>query len=480
MRITKIEIKDFRAFKGVPIVIDLAPGKNLLAYGENGSGKSSLFFALKYFLERENKNHDFIANLNIFVATDDGYIKLTLHATGDPDSDVYEWSKAVNHTGKPLILETDKTKGFIDYKSLLATYFLQQDKAAVNIFDLLITSLIPNVTNDITKNSFADDWKKVNAALPRRNTGNQITNVEVKLKAFNSGLKNKLIDLANESQKILNEFGYDISIDFKFDGVAYNRAKWLWEKGFVGMDVGLKVKFFNKEKTNHHHFLNEAKLSAIAVSIFFAALLMQPSSRLKILALDDVLIGLDMQNRMPVIDILKKHFNDYQIIMLTYDQAWFEIVKRQFPGNGWKKIEFYAGKTAEGEVPVFADNKNYLEKSKEYFGLPVPDYGSCVNYLRKHFEDAIRDFCERQHVKVVYNPDVTKIPGNAFWSEIVSGHAAKKWPALPKALLDDIELYRTFILNPLSHSTITAAYKSEIQRSINAVQALETGLRAIK
>ena len=480
MRVTKIEIKDFRAFKGVPTVIDLTPGKNLLAYGENGSGKSSLFTALKYFLEREGKNHDFIANQNIFVTTDDGYVKLTLHANGDADSGIYEWSKAINQTGKPLILETDKTKGFIDYKSLLATYFLQQDKEAVNIFDLLITSLIPNVTNDITKKSFGADWKGVNDALPFRNTQKSVKNVEDKLAQFNSGLKNKLIELATETQKILAAFEYDIAVDFKFDGVTYNRAKWKWEKGFVGMDVGLKVKFCNKEKTNHHHFLNEAKLSAIAVSIFFAALLMQPSSRLKILALDDVLIGLDMQNRMPVIDILKKHFNDCQIFMLTYDQTWFEIVKRQFPGNGWKKIEFYAGKTAEGEVPIFADNKNYLEKAKEYFGLPVPDYGSCVNYLRKHFEDAIKDFCERHHLKVVFNPDVTKIPGNAFWSEIVSGHTAKRWPALPKPLLDEIELYRTFILNPLSHSTITAAYKSEIQKSINAVQALELGLAAIK
>lgn len=363
MRITKIEIKDFRAFKGVPTTIDLAPGKNLLACGENGSGKSSLFTALKYFLERESKNHDFIANQNIFVTTDDGYIKLTLHANGDADSGMYEWSKGVNQTGKPLILETDKTKGFIDYKDLLATYFLQQDKAAVNIFDLLLNNLIPNVTNDITKISFGTNWKNVKDALPYKNTQTQIKRVERELAGFNSGLKNKLVELTRETLKLLTEFGYDITVDFKFDGVAYNRASRRADKGFVGMDVGLKVKFCNKEKSNHHHFLNEAKLSAIALSIFFAALLIQPSSRLKILALDDVLIGLDMQNRMPVIDILKKHFNDCQILMLTYDQKWFEIVKRHFPGNGWKKIEFFAGKTPEGEVPVFADNKNYLEKS---------------------------------------------------------------------------------------------------------------------
>jgi len=37
MRIAAIEIKNFRAFKGSPLKIKL--GKNLLVYGENGSGK---------------------------------------------------------------------------------------------------------------------------------------------------------------------------------------------------------------------------------------------------------------------------------------------------------------------------------------------------------------------------------------------------------------------------------------------------------
>jgi len=52
VRLTSIEIKDFRAFKGIPLKIDLTDkGKNLLVYGENGSGKSSLYLALRDFLE---------------------------------------------------------------------------------------------------------------------------------------------------------------------------------------------------------------------------------------------------------------------------------------------------------------------------------------------------------------------------------------------------------------------------------------------
>jgi AAA15 family ATPase/GTPase len=55
VRIIKLAIQDFRAFYSTHI-IELAKvgesGKqNLLVYGENGSGKSSLLLALQYLLE---------------------------------------------------------------------------------------------------------------------------------------------------------------------------------------------------------------------------------------------------------------------------------------------------------------------------------------------------------------------------------------------------------------------------------------------
>ena len=61
MRITKIEIRNFRAFPSI-YQIDLhKAGKNLLVYGENGSGKSSLYLALKCFLESSERSHRFEA-----------------------------------------------------------------------------------------------------------------------------------------------------------------------------------------------------------------------------------------------------------------------------------------------------------------------------------------------------------------------------------------------------------------------------------
>ena len=47
MKIKTLSLTDFRAFPGpAPAIFEL-DSKNLLVYGENGSGKSSLFYAMR-------------------------------------------------------------------------------------------------------------------------------------------------------------------------------------------------------------------------------------------------------------------------------------------------------------------------------------------------------------------------------------------------------------------------------------------------
>ena len=105
MRITEIEIKNFKAFYGTYRIDLRKSGKNLLIYGENGSGKSSLYFALKLFLESgEDPSHRFENDQNIFIE-DPGYIKLYLRADRRSKQDTYEWSENVRETDDELIIE---------------------------------------------------------------------------------------------------------------------------------------------------------------------------------------------------------------------------------------------------------------------------------------------------------------------------------------------------------------------------------------
>ena len=472
MRITEIEIKNFRAFRETCPINLHKKGKNLLVYGENGSGKSSLYLALKFFLESSeddsymSKNHQ-----NIFTKGDDRYIKLHIRADQKSKEHIYEWSQSTNEANDDLIIEASKTKGFLDYKALLETHYVHRESGTVNVFELLIENLLANTISVITGRSLAEDWDDLQSPFPRRNAINQIVILEEQVENFNRELASRLEELQTKASEILNKFGYDVALEFDFQGIAYNRKK----KILDGKQILLKIKFFEREIPTHQSFLNEAKLSAIAIAIYFSSILLQPDSKLKILALDDVLIGLDMSNRLPVIDILKKYFPEYQIFFMTYDRAWYEIVKQRTADSEWKYAEFYFSKTDEYEIPIYVEDRAYLEKAKEYFN--ANDYKACVIYLRTAFEVAIKRFCDKKNLKVRYCENSKDLKSDDFWQPIKEGKRKDGTPFLDQIRIGEIELYRNIILNPLSHSRIVSAVKKEISKAIEAVEKLEAELK---
>ena len=471
MRITEIEIKNFRAFRETCPINLYKKGKNLLVYGENGSGKSSLYLALKFFLESSeddsymSKNHQ-----NIFTKGDDRYIKLHIRADKQSKEHIYEWSQSTNEANDDLIIEASKTKGFLDYKALLETHYVHRESGTVNVFELLIENLLANTVSFITGRSLAEDWDDLQPQFPRRNAINQIVILEEQVKNFNRELASRLEELQTKTSEILNKFGYDVALEFDFQGIAYNREK----KILDGKQILLKIKFFEREVPTHQSFLNEAKLSAIAISIYLSSILLQPDSKLKILALDDVLIGLDMSNRLPVINILKEYFSDYQIFFMTYDRAWYEIVKQRTADSEWKYAEFYFSKTDEYEVPIYVEDRAYLERAKEYFNSN--DYKACVIYLRTAFEVAIKRFCDKKNLKVRYCENSKDLKSDDFWQPIKEGKKDGT-PFLERTLIGDIELYRRLILNPLSHDAASIICKGEVSKAIKAVEDLEAKLK---
>ena len=476
MRITEIEIKNFKAFYGAYYINLHKAGKNLLIYGENGSGKSSLYFALKRFLESGDNasprfQNGFQDDQNIFI-TDAGYIKLDLRASRLSKLETYEWSESVRETEDQLIIEVSKAKGFLDYKDLLETHYVHNENDTVNVFNLLVKTLLANTVSTLTNRTLEEGWADIQPPYPRRNAAGQIATLENLIENFNNELANRLAELQPIASEILGKFGYNVTLNFHFPGVKYNSE----DRTLDNQEILVTIEFFSRDIPEHHLFLNEARLSAIAIAIYFSSILIQPESRLKILALDDVLIGLDMSNRLPILDILDEYFPDHQIFLTTYDKAWYEIVK-QWPSNaGWKCIEFYSSETDEYEIPIHAQDKPYLEKAKAYFA--ANDYKACVIYLRTAFEAAIKKFCEKKRLRVRYSENPKNLTSDDFWTPIKTGTLKDGTPFLEQSLIKEIELYRSIILNPLSHARTVTVVKKEISEAIKAVETLEAKLEA--
>ena len=467
VRITKIEIKNFKAFYGTYQVDLHKAGKNLLIYGENGSGKTSLYKAIELFLDSsENENIDFEDYQNIFNA-DKGYIKLHLRTNPASNEHVYEWSDDVKETVDLPIITASKSKGFLDYKALLETHYLHRESDTVNVFNLLIENLLANVINDTTGQSLAEEWATISEEISPQP---DVEILEGQLAVFNRELADRLAELEARGSEILNRFGYNLSFNLNFQEITYNHTAAALEN----QEILLKVKFFDEDLPVHHRFLNEAKLSAIALSIYFAGFLLQPESELKILALDDVLIGLDMSNRLPVLNILKDYFPDHQIFLTTYDKAWYEIAKQRTEQKDWKYAEFYFSQTDEYEVPIYMEDKAYLDKAREY--LDANDYKACAIYVRTAFEAAIKRYCEKKDLAIKYRENPRDLRSEDFWVPIKIEKNEARHLLLDLRIVDRIERARKFILNELSHTTFANIYRKELEDAIDAVEQLENAL----
>ena len=139
MRITKIEVCDFRGFPG-PAVYDFEFGnaRNLLIYGENGSGKSSLFRAIQEFFNRGAKPKPFADFKNV-EQPDLTAGHVTLHFdTGATQQWPYGGNRPLS---APPASQTALQVGCLDYRSLLETNFAQRGDT-VNLFEIAVNHLV--------------------------------------------------------------------------------------------------------------------------------------------------------------------------------------------------------------------------------------------------------------------------------------------------------------------------------------------------
>jgi energy-coupling factor transporter ATP-binding protein EcfA2 len=157
VKIKTLSLTDFRAFPGpAPTQFDL-DGKNLLVYGENGSGKSSLFHALQGLFSR-GKPSDLLSMRNSFSAAEIGCVKVSVDFD---DQSTAAWqvsgSGALQRYGDPLlqgpiplsvhpghsqplnanVTEAAKFSAVLDYRSLLNTNFKYGD-GKINLFQLAV------------------------------------------------------------------------------------------------------------------------------------------------------------------------------------------------------------------------------------------------------------------------------------------------------------------------------------------------------
>ncbi len=428
-RISQIKIKNFKAFQQEQL-FDLK-GKNVLAYGNNGSGKSSLFWALytltqssikqdteiqkyfKKFVESNKTTHQSL--LNVFTHKDeDSYIELTT-IDDNGKKDIYSISETTINTNRDtdiLIRELNQASDFINYK-LLHNFYVATHKQEVNLWPVFERDIFPFLLDNANR-VMLDKIITTTSDVARNKSGRPVRGkkaeaVKQELAALNTEIETLLAQIQTNANEFIKKHLFNnkdvirLSLQFAKQFTFEKVKQQLWQPGkdterCSKLQINLVVEIFQDNgggwKPVHRvqSFLNEAQLTRIAIGIRIGALRTRvQTTDFKILVLDDMLISLDMSNRIPIIKIILNQdndpdlhfFDDFQKIILTHDRGFYELVKRHTSPHLWEYLKFQ-GKEDENKSPVIKQDRTPIEKAQAY--LADGEYDACGNELRKEVE----------------------------------------------------------------------------------------------
>ena len=153
MKIQSITINKYKAFtkeEKIPV-----GGSNVFIYGENGSGKSSFYYALKDFFQSSVETVK-MAELRNFNLSDGGTdCSIKVEFDGEIVKTLNETTKDTNTTE---IIDANRLKSFLTYKHLLGVHNVKiSDK--IDVFELVLNGVLKHFkSNKIKYNGLAIEF----------------------------------------------------------------------------------------------------------------------------------------------------------------------------------------------------------------------------------------------------------------------------------------------------------------------------------
>lgn len=517
-RIKKIEVKNFKFFKE-PFFLNV-DRKNVLLYGENGSGKSSIYWSVfthfqAYAKEKADAQKYFAAHhaqslRNRFMdETEKSYIAITFD-NGEGDTkriiDSNEDYYPSNADKLRFMRGASMSSDFLNYK-LLSSLFDFRNSQDNQVFDLIEKEVLPYIdfSQPYTKIdgtptdvlNAGEWWKYINRVLategmiPRNdkkkssfNRGTQEYKAyQERISSFNSLLDAKLQMLAMRANVIIKDiFHIEAEVKLSYSGAIFNRniGYRKYSARIENPKIWLKAKMTSpllKDDSIIEHprsFFNEAKITCMALALRLAILEDHPSTDEfpSILLIDDLLISLDMPFRRMVIKQLLTYSHRFQTLIFTHDRAFFHLVMSEIEicGNkqNWLSLDLFAKESSIGNLePTIVTEDSNLEKAKFHFQmLEIP---ASVNALRRAAEQFLKGILSSNDILQIVQKH--GYPNLSSMIETFKQKYAKLLglESLAAHLQDD----RKLLLNPFSHDDIvTPFYRRELEQTIEEIEEL--------
>lgn len=508
-KISTLTLSNFKFFSK-EVVINIGDN-HLLLYGENGSGKSSLFWGIYTLLEASFKRsvetdkyfQPFGTNeeslVNIYAT------KQTCPITNKEHCDSCIKIKSDNGTEYVLSLldssicgntnaqESRKATDFINYQSIFKFQDFKNSESP-NLYEVFNYSVLPYITfpsfpiKGKTLTNAGSMWKeyKKGPGMTINYKGDTIqvyknspeyTNFVKFEKHFNEYFRNLVEFINSHASDYVKKLGYNIKFELQYTPPSHIKKDKKYE--WIPFRIDLIITSYNNQDVKirkPQSFLNEAKMSAIAVAIRLAIIDQRIGSAvpdaLKVLVLDDLMISLDMSNRDKLMDLLLDDFaNRYQILFFTHDRMLFDFVdykiKQHKQEGKWLRKEMYVGEDdiTKQEYPVIIDGEcDSYTKAQRYYN--AKDYVASALYVRKTLEEFIVNLLPEEYCK---NADGKFVELNALWKKLL-----KFTNLIPEDIKNRFSQSKLMVLNPSAHYQKLSfpIYKKELSDAIDLIKDL--------
>ena len=548
--VQRLEIINFKAFREFSYELD---SRHLLIYGPNGSGKSSLYWALYTFLQSARKSTPEVekyfdpANLQNLLNLHEqavanpksGKISVTLRDKVTRNDTTYSISQTVHGTSRQsAILKGDLASDFITYRFFFGFSHFRNSQQ-FDLWPLFEKEILPFCVTTGGKIPL-DCWNAIKSGDPNP-LGNRGLGGTYAYETF----RNRVSDFATMLPGIVDTISAEAQCFYKQHFADGDPAEVILKLGvttlpsFTGTNqhdkdfrvpvIEFGIQIGGQTINRPQAFLNEAKLTQLALSVRFASSLVNlHESDLKLLVLDDLLVSLDMSNRMKVVEILLSDtFASFQKIILTHELGFFREFRRKVGANhpDWCFLRLEGDAATKIEA---RNEKTEIQKAEEYLhGHNLDEAALC---LRKACENTAKQFVDRDKViqttdfvglteslRAARNRVLSELPVQLYERVLRSTPYAYRGLLIPTSdddiddnagldnptkgiiktqrrrlrqfvsgehvdrlrqvkLIDDILACTERVLNPGAHSGTPPLYEQEVQDALALIKQFETSL----
>lgn len=447
----RLELNHFKAFDN-SVVLENVGTKNVLLFGENGSGKSSLFSAIEYIFYCSE-----IEKVNPLLPMGDQQAELSaIRESYKNNQSTMDFSLKFNGS-EALAVNT------VPYQVFLLNRF---DKVSqITLCDVLKKNYLP-----IDVDTFLAD----NYSFIIENVNNELT------QSFLESIEISIVDRTS---------GYVV--------VIHNKETHL------------------SRSQELDKYFNEAIINLVQLLIWFSSVqLIEDTTKRRIIVLDDFITSLDAANRAYMMRYLLKTFMQEQLMIFTHDYSLFNLtaflIDYVFRANdNWNRYKLYKMGDTHCLDLIVKLNINALKQ--EYRNART--YDIIGNKVRKCFEQRLYDLAAELSVgQLEKTSDIIDCIGkgkNVYFkpkanlSDLVadiesllptiSDVAVRKSFAdkidefkIPEAqkLKDTVNLlcfYQKIAMHPMSHGSLGVPHycKKDVEESIKLLEQLDRCVKSI-